>query len=460
MEPLGLTYNARTNRNYLFLAISASLFCVGLALWSPIALGLILGAIFSGLFFSNCTFRWLVFPTVLILNQHIFTDSGVSFLFGGLFIQPIDWIAILLVLTVFFKQALTGQRVWMRTGLELPIGTFLTATALSLVKAPDLNAGIINWGHMALYFVAFYAMAADWRNVPPERIWRVYLFWAGLAAVSALWEFFVSGGARSLGFARLALNAVILPVLCFGLARLTLIGEKSRWVLIAALLVAAIASQTRGLWLSVGVLLVVWSFSGHFLKPIRAAAAGRAVSKAFKVIFLLFLIFLLMAPLLVKVEQRAEQLIQGGGTIYLRLFLWGVAFDLFVAHPVTGIGLGQFAGAMEQFPEMKNLAIFEWTHGLSAHNILLSFLAETGLVGTFAFLFLLVSVVRLARKGIQSARTLEELCWGWGFFMIFTVFAISFLFAGIWNYHFAFFLALAVLFIRKLVIPPERPNGR
>ncbi|MGH8003666.1 MAG: hypothetical protein ACRECJ_02945, partial [Limisphaerales bacterium] len=72
MEPLPLTYNVRTNRNYLFLAISASLFCVGLAFWSPVSLAVVLGAIFVGFFFSSRTFRWLVFPAVFAFNQMIY----------------------------------------------------------------------------------------------------------------------------------------------------------------------------------------------------------------------------------------------------------------------------------------------------------------------------------------------------------------------------------------------------
>ena len=112
--------------------------------------------------------------------------------------------------------------------------------------------------------------------------------------------------------------------------------------------------------------------------------------------------------------------------------------------------MGQFAIAVEQFPAMKNLAVFEWTHGLSAHNLMLTFLAETGLVGTIAFLMLLVSIVLFAWKGVRKGQSRESLSFGWGLFMIFTVLAIWVFFAGIWYYDFAFFLALLVLYTRKL----------
>ncbi len=449
-----------TGKSRLFAAAivcSFSLFWA--AFWTPYLLAGLLGALFVAVFISSRTFRWLVFPTVLILNQYILLNSGISFLFVGLFIQPVDWVALLLITTVLFKKAFTGERVWVQTGLELPIWIFLGAIAIGLFKAPDLKAGMVNWGHQVLFFVTFYAMVADWKDVAQERIWKVYFLWAVAAAASALWQFFISGGGRSLGFARMALNALVLPVLCFELARLSLMKNPKRWVLVVAFVVAAVASQTRGLWLSIGVLLAVWLFSGCFLKPFKLIAARRVVSKFVTLIFLLLLVFFLLAPFLGQAERRAVQLGQQSGTVYLRFFLWGLAWQLFWAHPVTGIGMGQFAAVVERFPEMKNLAIFEWTRGLSAHNLTLTFLAETGLVGTIAFLALLISIVRLAWKAVRKTRTLEALSLAWGFFLLFLVLAISLLFAGVWNYEVAFFMALLVLFARKLETPLERTNA-
>jgi O-antigen ligase len=249
-------------------------------------------------------------------------------------------------------------------------------------------------------------------------------------------------------------------VLCFELAGLSLSDKAGRWFLIAVFAITALATQTRGLWLGVGILFASWFFSGYFLKPFRALVSRRVGLKFFKLMVLLLLVFLLLIPFLGQAERRAEQLVQQGGSVYLRLFLWGVAWQLFLEHPVTGIGMGQFVGEMEQFPEMKNLAVFEWTHGLSAHNLPLTFLAETGLVGTLAFLLLLISTVRFAWRGVQRTRTQEELGTGWGFFLIFSVFSISFLFAGVWDYHFTFFLALLAIFVRKLETPLGRTDGR
>jgi O-antigen ligase len=450
MESLGLTYNAKTNRTYLFWAVTGSLFCVGLALWSPVSFAFAFGAVFVGLFFSSRTFRWIVFPTVLVLDPFILATFGIPSQFGGLAIRPVDWVTLLLVGAVFLRQILTGKSVWMRTGLELPVWVFLGATAVGLTEAFDPAAGIVNWGHMALFFIAFYAMVADWQGVPPKHIWRVCFFWVVLAALSAVWQFLASGGARSMGFSGLALTGFVVPALCLELAHFTHQIKPARWFIVLIFILAAVASQTRGLWLSVGALLVVWFFSGYFLKPFRKAVDRRIAFQLFKLILIVVLILLLFAPFLEQVERRAEQAIQQGGTVYLRLFLWGLAWQLFLEHPVIGVGMGQFDHVVERFPEMKNLEVFVVTHGLSPHNLFFTFLAETGLVGSMAFFWLLISIIRSAWKGVQRTRTMEEFNFGWGLLLVFSVIVISLPFLGYWGYHFSFFLALLVLHAQGL----------
>lgn len=459
MEALPLADRIGTERSYLFWAVLLSLICLGLTFWSPNSLAFILGAVFVGLFLSNRTFRWAVFPTVLILDRFFLVALHVPSRVGGLALQPADWVAILLILSVFLNQVLTGRNRWAKTQLDRPIGLFLGATAISLFQAPALGAGIVNWGHMALYFAAFYSMVADWKDVPLERIWRVYFFWAVLAALSAAWQFFSSGGSRSLGFSGLALTGLVVPALCFELSHFTHRTEGARWITIAIFLLSALASQTRGLWINVGILLLVWFASRFLLKPVRAALGRRTAAQVIMLILVFVLIFLIAAPFFGQAERRAEQAIQGGGTVYLRLFLWGLAWQIFWEHPVTGIGMGQFADRVTQFHVLKNLDIFEEVRGLSAHSLIFSFLAETGAVGTLAFFGLLVSIVHLAWKGVQEARTPEELNCGWGLFLAFSTFVLSLPFLGVWGYHFTFFLALLVLYVKRLKTTEGQARG-
>ncbi len=63
-------------------------------------------------------------------------------------------------------------------------------------------------------------------------------------------------------------------------------------------------------------------------------------------------------------------------SVFMRLDYWKDTFGMVLAHPLTGVGLGNF-----------NL-----TYSRYAHNILLQLWAETGIVGLISFLWLVVAV--------------------------------------------------------------------
>ncbi len=444
-------------RAFFAAAVLLSFLFLLFALWSPALLAIIGAVLFAAAFVSSRTVRWMVFPAVLVLDRLIVVHSGTLWQLGGLNIRPVDWVALLLVGTVAFRHVLFGEKVWMRTKLDGAVLFFFGVTALSLIDAPNLRAGIVNWGHHLLYFLAFYAMAADWKEVPLDRIWKVFVLWAALASLSAVVQFFVTGGARALGFSGLIINHVVLPVFCIQLAALSLWGGGRRWLFTAFLFLTIVAGQTRGVWLGAGAIILVWILSALLLSRAKVLPNASQVALRFaKMALLLFLVLLFLAPFLGQVEERAGQLQSKTGTVYLRLFLWGLAAKLFFEHPVNGIGMGQFDRAVEQFPEMKNLAVFELTHGLTAHNLLLTFLAETGLAGGAAFMLLFIAPARLAWKGIKRARTPEDLQAGWGLFLFFAHLVLAVFFAGTWEYYFTFFLAFLVLFDRRLLPSAEK----
>lgn len=85
-----------------------------------------------------------------------------------------------------------------------------------------------------------------------------------------------------------------------------------------------------------------------------------------------------------------------------RFVYFYAAWILFCGHPLFGIGLGNFVVASPALvPQADWMQI--GTGNLSASNLYLSFLAETGIVGTLAFLYLLLLGMRLARKELKSS---------------------------------------------------------
>jgi putative inorganic carbon (HCO3(-)) transporter len=85
------------------------------------------------------------------------------------------------------------------------------------------------------------------------------------------------------------------------------------------------------------------------------------------------------------------------GDLAARLLLWRTAWNHFTHSPVMGVGWGNFIGLYSfDIPGLPPAM-------LGAHNIYLQFLAETGLVGLVAFLYLVAQSLRQARSQWRSS---------------------------------------------------------
>jgi O-antigen ligase len=94
-------------------------------------------------------------------------------------------------------------------------------------------------------------------------------------------------------------------------------------------------------------------------------------------------------------QYQAKQLAQqggtnGGNTLAWRLSYWTQVLPLANSNPVTGIGLNQTKANTSQAKQ--------------PHNDFIRAYVETGLVGFFAYVWLLVALVALGRRAIQRTR--------------------------------------------------------
>lgn len=98
-----------------------------------------------------------------------------------------------------------------------------------------------------------------------------------------------------------------------------------------------------------------------------------------------------------SVTARFERLPEmSAGTVWLRMSLWRTSLTSFYENPLTGIGPGSFRFIELIVPGLKFDIARLYLTGASAHNLFLHYLAETGLIGTFALLALLFKNLRNA----------------------------------------------------------------
>ncbi len=88
-----------------------------------------------------------------------------------------------------------------------------------------------------------------------------------------------------------------------------------------------------------------------------------------------------------------------GDTLQIRYFIWAGTANLLKEHPVFGAGLNGFKNLYStQYVLKQYQEPFQYPH-----NIILTFWAETGLLGLFAFLLLIGKVFTLTAKALHQS---------------------------------------------------------
>ena len=191
------------------------------------------------------------------------------------------------------------------------------------------------------------------------------------------------------------LAAVLLPALVLSIfAQVAVRSPFARLLLVSStvtLAVGILLTESRGAIVAAGVTLVAMIvLSG----PVRArAVSGGLVVAAGGVLY-----YALVA------SSAALAHVTGFGSGSGRTNLWAVAIDAFKAHPIGGIGAGNFT-VVEQAFAIGNVSLTRTSDVVLnhvVHNSYLHVLAELGVVGFVLFSFLLVAALVIAWKAVQT----------------------------------------------------------
>jgi len=95
---------------------------------------------------------------------------------------------------------------------------------------------------------------------------------------------------------------------------------------------------------------------------------------------------------------------EAGDTGDTRLYLWGIAWQMFLDHPVIGVGTGNFGIRAPEYqdPDRTGWAVHTW--GRAAHSIYFTLLSEQGATGTVLFVLIIGWYFKVGRKTIRQAK--------------------------------------------------------
>ncbi|NIF79044.1 polymerase [Paraburkholderia sp. Cy-641] len=178
------------------------------------------------------------------------------------------------------------------------------------------------------------------------------------------------------------------------------------WLLVSTIFSAGLAlTVSRGPWLQMGV-IVVAGFWMAFAQ-MRNEPRLRRGNREWLIPIVLAVLFFVVNALIrwanvryhLELGQSAAERFQDAGQIAPRLALWKYGWTMFKAHPLLGVGWGEFPNY--QFELVKTLGGVEIAN--NSHDIFIDLLAKTGLIGLAIVLLGLVAWLARVVRAPQSA---------------------------------------------------------
>ena len=335
----------------------------------------------------------------------------VRFRFGPL---PTTLLEILILLTLgAYVLALVSHQAPLprRARLEIPIALFLVAGVIGIFVAPDRRAAL---GIFRAYLVEPIALFYVGVAVLDLGRWMKALLISGgigafvfaLIEINTVMSSFASG-TLNIAHAAAALeinpNSVAIfiePLIGISTAFFIFVPGAHRLLtgpLLLVLVGAAVASFSRGALLALGVLVAMVLVTVPRVAPRVAVGVAAAIGLA----------AMWVVP---PVRLRLQYLFADPtGSIYTREHVWTESLKMLRDHPVFGAGISGYQTVMAPYRAADQYNVPE----PYAHDIFLSTWSEVGLLGLFAFVWILGVLIVQPWRALKRAVGIQvPLLWG------------------------------------------------
>ena len=382
------------------------------------------------------SFYLFFFSTAFWLPQRMSTTFAV---------HPFDVLLAVTFAGVALEFLLKSDGEIRATGFDVAFLVLIGATLLSAVLAYHPAYSVVPMIRIVTIYLAFRIFFKFALEVGVRRILLLYI---GIVIVLSLYNvgiFLRTGGTvREFGPAALGYEPMSMTALPMALAFMLWATDRKERILhgLSCLAIAGgiVATQARGPLLTVviAVPVMLW-FARRKANRESTHHVGRTTLLVVVALVLITLVAVsLSTNLLAGAWLRYEELIESAndpaGTIALRLVLWKTAIRTFLDHPLTGIGIGNFRIVHELYPEVHMIPLYAQVKGMSAHNVLLHYLAETGLVGALSLLALAFLGLRTGYRSFKLRLEKSDTQISAALFIAMFVFSITILYMRAWTW--------------------------
>lgn len=179
-------------------------------------------------------------------------------------------------------------------------------------------------------------------------------------------------------------------------------------------IIALIYNGTRGAWIAVILTLLLYGFLSVKKNP-------KFLLGLLTILVIIGIVVLQIPSLRHRIDTIDDNNFQSNAE---RLLIWHSAWNMFLDHPITGVGLGNYEKAYkEQYisPKAKEPKL---SH---AHNNFLQVLADRGIIGFVGFIYLFGYILYSSYRNYLKTKNL----WALGIFLV----TISLLLQGLTEYN-------------------------
>jgi len=359
----------------------------------------------------------LISSTLLVTCPEVFLTL---FVFAGIFkTYPaltlpfnLDWTATMGILAIFLlslRVALVKKKVRIAiTGTDFFLVGLVLVLAFGLVYSRDPVCGIervVELSFLGVLVAYFLPRIIAGFSSPIKMIRNILLTIVALAGVTTLLTLFGLGaGNRSFAASYLSWSYFLGIAILSGLALLDISTNRLLRVTIVVFeplfLISMVLAKARGPLISlfaVGMVVLFWKGRLSIGKKIGIALSFLAI----------FAMFFAILPR--EVWSRYELLFaeQKGSSVEARVDAYKFAGELFLEHPLLGVGTGGFRASYGSRESPYSLSY--------AHNAFLEVGAENGLLGLFFYVGFLMSLFLFARRILKdgnTVKTVRELTFG------------------------------------------------
>ena len=419
--------------------------------------------VYTGILFLSSI---VVFPRlsfyIFLLSISVYYPTFI----GRFALHPYDICFAIFITSIIFDYLLRGKNNIVTTKLDLPFIILVAATIISAVFAFDKSYSIVPTFRIITIYIAYRAMII---YIPKFDLRKVLLFYIYQVFALSLLNcalFIIAGGKIRifgpswLAFESYAMTAIPMTFAFFIWSEST--KEKFKYAMITiTILIALLATQSRAPMLAVVITTPILLFFAY--KKMGGQQKVVYKKQLYKLLFAVGIVIILgivfkdtlFKDAFGRFEAFFNALSDPKGTVYLRIILWTTALKAFINNPLVGIGIGNFRIIDQIYPDLKFIPVWYYIGGMSTHNVILNYLAETGIIGSFSLIAITIINLKTAFNSFMINLSSKDTQISAAILISIIVFSLTILYMRAWTwgqdgYIMALLFALNIAWNKKL----------